>query len=57
MNLESDFQMLRDNPLMCLNMVLAEQAEDDQGLRRQSEFHRAISESIEIKKSSPFLEY
>ena len=57
MNIEKDQSLLRQYPLEMLNMVLLEQLQDHSGMRPHDEIARLVTESIEIKKTNPNLDY
>ena len=56
-NLETDFDMLKTYPLVCLNLVLNQQKENAEGLRPFEEIENCVKGSVTVKLTDPFLEY
>ena len=53
LNIQDDFETLKSYPLMCINMVLAEQIESVEGLRPHKEISDLVKQSIEVKTTNP----
>ena len=51
------FEDLTKYPLAYLNMALAQQFEESEGLRPQAEYTKLLKESIEVSETSPGGEY
>ena len=53
MNIEPDYETLRDYPLMCINMAMAEQIESAEGLRPYEEIKDVVEHSIDLREENP----
>ena len=56
-SIEQDYKMVKKYPLMCINMVLAEQLESIEGLRPHDEIANVVQEAIEVKTINPRTDY
>ena len=56
-NIEEDFDTLKEFPLEMLNLVMAEERRADDEQRTHDEIKNKLTNSFNLKKSDPKLEY
>lgn len=56
-NIEEDYDTLKEFPLEMLNLVMAEERRSEEEQRTHNEIKRKLTNSFDLKKSDPKLEY
>lgn len=54
---EFDYLTQKENPEICLNMMLNDQREQKEGLRPYQEIQQNVTDAIQVQKSNPALVY